>query len=227
MTVTTHQPIFLPWPGFFFKAIQADVMVLLDSVQFPLGRGWVNHNRLKSDYGSFRLTVPVRKKGCSKQQISNVQICNEQDWCRKHLRSILYSYANAPYLDNYYPIIESIYKKRHDLLIFLNVELIRFFWKTLRIKTKFILQSDMGIVGKGTALIVNICQHLRADTYVTFPIVEKYLDLRQFKNKNIRLTYSGYHPPVYPQLWGEFIYNLSTLDLLLNCGQKSKEIITH
>ena len=24
MVVTTHQPIFLPWPGFFYKALHAD-----------------------------------------------------------------------------------------------------------------------------------------------------------------------------------------------------------
>jgi len=33
MIVITHQPIFLPWPGFFFKAMKADCMVLLDDVQ--------------------------------------------------------------------------------------------------------------------------------------------------------------------------------------------------
>jgi len=37
MIVITHQPIFLPWPGFFFKAMKADCMVLLDDVQFPQG----------------------------------------------------------------------------------------------------------------------------------------------------------------------------------------------
>ena len=34
-----------------------------------------------------------------------------------------------------------------------------------------------------------------------------------------------FRPPVYPQLWGDFIYNLSALDLLLNCGPKSREIV--
>jgi hypothetical protein len=26
-------------------------------------------------------------------------------------------------------------------------------------------------------------------------------------------------------LWGDFIYNLSALDLLLNCGPKSRDIV--
>jgi len=51
MIVTTHQPIFLPWPGLFDKALRADTGVLLDEVQFPLGRGWMNRNRLESQHG--------------------------------------------------------------------------------------------------------------------------------------------------------------------------------
>jgi len=227
MVLTTHQPIFLPWPGFFFKAMQADVMVLLDDVQFPLGRGWMNRNRLKSDNDMLWLTVPVWKKGRGKQIIRNVQICNEEDWRKKHLRSILQYYANAPYLGNHYPMIESIYMQRHELLIHLNVELIRYFWNVLGPKTKLILQSELGILGKGTDLIVQICQSLNAGQYITFPIVEKYLDLGQVEGNNINVTFVQYHPPIYPQLWGDFIYNLSTLDLLLNCGPKSRKIILH
>jgi hypothetical protein len=41
----------------------------------------------------------------------------------------------------------------------------------------------------------------------------------------IEITRSNFRPPVYPQLWGDFIYNLSTLDLLLNCGPKSRDIV--
>jgi hypothetical protein len=63
MVVTTHQPIFLPWPGLFYKALQADALVLLDRVQFPQGRGWLHRNRLKSDQGDHWLRVPIRKGG--------------------------------------------------------------------------------------------------------------------------------------------------------------------
>ncbi|NIR49268.1 WbqC family protein [candidate division KSB1 bacterium] len=225
MVVTTHQPIFLPWPGFFFKGLQADYMVLLDDVQFPRGRGWMNRNRLKNEQGELWLTVPVWKKGRELQIIRDVEICDETDWRKKHLRSIRQNYANAPYLEDHFSTIESIYRKDHRFLIQLNMELIRFLWAALNIKTELLLQSDLGIKDKGTDLLVRICQHLSADAYLTFPIVEKYLEPDKFSAAGIRLRFSNFHPPVYPQLWSAFIYNLSTLDLLLNCGPKSKDLI--
>lgn len=225
MLVATHQPIFLPWPGFFFKAMKADCMVLLDDVQFPQGRGWVNRNRLKNEQGEMWLTVPVWKKGRGLQTIRKVEICNETDWRRKHLQSIRQSYTNAPYLQEYFPILESIYGENNRLLIALNLNIIRFFCNTLAFKTELYLQSELGITGKGTELIINICKHLQADTYVTFSIVEKHLDVDLMNESGIQIEFSNFHPPVYPQLWGGFIYNLSTLDMLLNCGKKYRDII--
>ncbi|MFQ5779666.1 MAG: WbqC family protein [Nitrospiria bacterium] len=225
--LTTHQPIFLPWPGLFYKAFCADTIVLLDRVQFPLGRGWVNRNRLKGDQGDLWLTVPVWKKGKGKQQIRDVEICNKTNWRRKHLCGIRQHYANAPYLEAYVSPLTSIYMRDHHHLIDLNYDLIRFLWDALGLKRRLVLQSDLDVSGKGTDLLVSICSALHAETYVTFPIVSKYLEAEKFSSNGIRLVFAAFSPPVYPQLWGAFRYNLSTLDLLLNYGPKSLSIITH
>ncbi len=226
MIITTHQPIFFPWPGFFYKAMKADCMVLLDDVQFPRGRGWVNRNRLKNKQGEIWLTVPIWKKGRGLQIIRKVEICNETDWRRKHLHSILQNYTNSPYLQEYFPILENIYHENHRLLIDLNLQIIKFFWEALVLKTELYLHSELGVTGKATELIINICKHLQADTYLTFPVAEKHLDVLQMNRSRIQIEFSSFHPPIYPQLWGEFIHNLSTLDMLLNCGEKSRDIIS-
>ena len=62
MILTTHQPIFLPWPGFFQKMLCADAMVLLDAVQFPRGRGWMTRNRLKCGGGGPKIVADVGAK---------------------------------------------------------------------------------------------------------------------------------------------------------------------
>jgi hypothetical protein len=227
MILTTHQPIFLPWPGFFHKAICADTMVLLDNVQFPRGRGWMTRNRLKRDRGELWLTVPVWKTGRGKQVIRDVAICDEENWRRKHLLSLRNHYAKAPYLDDYLPAIESIYSRCHRCLVDLNLDLIRLLWDALGIKSALILQSELAVFGKATDLLVSLCRALHAETYRTLPMACKYLESEKFAASGIELSLTRFSPPVYPQLGGDFRYNLSALDLLLNCGPKSADIISN
>jgi hypothetical protein len=63
MTVSIHQPNFLPWLGFFNKMVESDGFVLLDDVQFPSGHSFGNRVMIKSPLGPLWLTVPVHKKG--------------------------------------------------------------------------------------------------------------------------------------------------------------------
>ena len=126
MILATHQPIFLPWPGFFYKAMKSDCMVLLDDVQCPRGRSWLNRNRMKNEDGELWLTVPVLKKGRGLQVIRHVEIFHERSWRRKHLESVRQNYARAPYFAEYYPAIETVYGARHSLLVELNIDIIKF-----------------------------------------------------------------------------------------------------
>jgi hypothetical protein len=225
MVVSTHQPLFLPWPGFFFKAMQADCLVLLDEVQFPRGRGWLSRNRLKNDRGELWLRVPVYRKGRDLQLIRDVELADGMEWRRKHEKSIEQSYVHAPYFSEFFPEIRAVYRKSHTKLVSLNVELIRFMWTVLSLKKKFLLQSDMKVDGRGTDLLIEICRRLDAREYLAYKAAERYLDKERFEHHGIEVKLIDFYPPVYPQLWGDFIYNLSTLDLLLNCGPKSREII--
>lgn len=225
MVVTTHQPIFLPWPGLFYKGLQADTTVLLDDVQFPFGRGWMNRNRLKSEQGELWLTVPVWRKGRGKQAIRDVGLCNETDWRRRHLLGIRQNYGRAPYLAEHLPAIEAIYARNQTRLIDFNLEFIRLLWDALGLKGRLVLQSELGVSGRATDLLISVCQALNADTYLALPFVEKFLDTDKLRAGGVALASARFSPPVYPQLWGEFRYNLSVLDLLLNCGPKSLDII--
>jgi hypothetical protein len=225
MVVATHQPIFLPWPGFFAKALRADAFVLLDRVQFPQGRSWMHRNRLKSEQGDHWLRVPVWRTGRGLQIVSDVEICEERDWRTQHLRGIRQLYGHAPYLRSHLPALEAIYARGHRTLVSLNLDLIRYLWRELQVPSVLRLQSELGIDGTGTALLTGICAALKADTYMTLSVSEKYLDLQAFQRRSLDLVLSTFVPPVYPQLWGPFRYNLSALDLLLTCGPKTREII--
>lgn len=46
-----------------------------------------------------------------------------------------------------------------------------------------------------------------------------------FDKEGIKLEYYDFQHPVYRQLWSEFVPNLSIIDLLLNEGERSLEIL--
>ena len=225
MIAACHQPNYLPWSGFFYKALVADCVVLLDEVQFPRGFSWVNRNRIKGDQGELWLTVPVWKKGRGLQKIGEVEICYEKAWRLKHLQSLEQHYVHAPYRQDYLPLFQEIYSHPWKRLPDFNVDLIRCLGRTLGVAEKFVLQSSLGIKGRGPDLLVNACNAVGADTYAASSACRKFLNEDLFSKGGIRVAFYRFTPPVYPQLWDAFIEDLSFVDLLLNCGEKARDIL--
>jgi hypothetical protein len=223
--VACHQPNFLPWIGFFYKALLADLVVLLDDVQFARGFTWVNRNRLKCDQGELWLTVPVKKKGRGLQKISDVEVVDEGNWPRRFFQGISQNYAHAPYFAEHRAFLKDLMQMRWRKLVDLNVAAIYYLAGSLGIGNKVVLQSSLQIQSQGSELLVKITKETGADVYLTPLVSKKYVDEILFAQQGITIQFFKFIPSVYPQLWGEFIYNLSALDLLLNCGGKSLEVI--
>jgi len=94
----------------------------------------------------------------------------------------------------------------------------------LRIDTKVTLLSDLGIKTKGDKLLIEICKKMGTSRFLVQSAARKYLDEDRFSASGIRLMDFKPPSPVYPQLWGSFIPNLSALDLVFNCGPKAHDI---
>jgi hypothetical protein len=225
MIVSANQPYFCPYPGFFYKASCCDVLVLLDEVQFPRGTTWITRNRFKNDQGFLWLTIPVWKKGLGLQHINQVRICREGRWPRKHLGSLKTAYAHAPYLEDHLAFLEDIFTSPRERLIDLNLAIIRYLMNSLKLSTRLVLLSELGIAARGTQLLVEISRAFGASTFLASGQARKHLDAPSFEADNIKLSSFAYEAPIYPQLWGDFLANLSTFDLLLNCGPKALDII--
>lgn len=225
MIVSTYQPFFAPFPGFFLKARLSDTMVILDDVQFPQRTTWMTRNRFKNDQGTLWITIPVWRKGLGLQKIREVKICPERDWRRKCLASLKHSYANAPYFKEHSDAVLGIFSEGVEKLIDVNMGIIQYLKEHLMIDTPIVLQSALGIKGKGNELLIEICRSIGSSEYLALRCAEKYLDQGLFSRAGIRLNFFTPSTPIYPQLWGEFIHNLSALDLLFNCGPKSHEIL--
>ncbi|MEN6318934.1 MAG: WbqC family protein [Syntrophaceae bacterium] len=227
MIISANQPYFCPYPGFLYKALLSDVLVILDEVQFPQRTTWIRRNRFKNDQGTLWMTIPVWKKGLGRQQINQVRVCYEGRWARKHPESLKSFYVNAPYLGDHLGFIEEIFSSRFEKLIDLNLAIIRYLLNCLQIETRLVLLSELGVKGQATQLLVDVCKAMGASTFVAQSQAEKYLDSDLFRKNGIEPSYFRYSAPIYPQLWGDFIANLSTFDLVFNCGPRARDILMH
>jgi len=225
MRISANPPYFSPFPGFFYKAHLSDALVILDEVQFPQGTTWISRNRFKSHQGILWLTIPVWKRGLGLQSINQVKICYEGRWPRKHLESLKSAYGNAPYLRDHLAFMEEMFSGRFENLLDLNLAIIRYLLKGLRMDTKILLLSELGSKGRGTPLLIELCKDLGASSFLVQSQAQGHLDRKLFEKNRIVLQPVRFVAPVYPQLWGDFLGNLSAFDLVLNCGAKSRDIL--
>ena len=226
ITISANQPYFSPFIGFFYKAYLSDHIVILDDVQFPRGTTWISRNRWKNAQGTLWMTVPVKKKGLGLQRINEVVIFNDGRWDKKHLQSLKNAYARAPYFEDHLPFLENLYSTSFEKLIDFNCEIIRYLMKQLKIDTTITFLSELGISGRGDNRIIAVCNKLGASQFLVQKTATKYYDDQQLASAGIQLVDFKPVSPVYPQLWGDFIPNLSAFDLILNCGPKARDIMT-
>lgn len=225
MIVTIHQPEHLPWTGYFHKMAMADIYVFLDSVQFKKNN-WQNRNRIVTRTGEAQwLTVPVKIKGHLSSTIEKTEINNDEDWRRKYIGRLVSAYEKHPYYTLLAPGLIDVISKNHTHIADLNIEVIKYFMMHLELSTPLVRSSRIPNLNdlKGTELLVEICKSLGAKKYISGPEGKKYMDLSLFHNEGIQVDFHTFSPPSYEST--HFILGLSTLDLMMNHGNKSKKII--
>ena len=227
-TVAIHQPNYLPWSGYFHKIARCDVFVYLDAVQYPRGQSFGARNRIKTPNGAAFLTIPVSvpKQHDGKAPYTEVGFADDR-WKEKHLKTVTGSYRRAPHYDEVYALYERELQPDRPF-VELTIGLIEAFCGYLGIETKRVRLSDtVETAHQKTDLIVDICQALGADAYLSGTGGGRdYNDEELLGTHGIELRYDTFEPPVYPQLWGDFEPGLSVLDLLFNCGPGGRELVT-
>ena len=220
MIVTIHQPEHLPWTGFFHKMMCADLYVYLDHVQYRKDY-FQNRNKIVNNEGKeVWATIPV-KSGSMHDHILDKETVN--GYSKKYISLIESSYKQSKYFDKYFDKLRLIFMNKHRKLIDLNLDIIDFFRDELNINTPTVRSSDLNINSSKSEMNLDICLTIGADSYITGPSGLDYLDINAFSNHNIEILVHKYFAPVYQSDY--FYPNLSTLDLLFNQGENSRQII--
>lgn len=181
MRAAVIQSNYIPWKGYFDIINNCDVFVFHDDLQYTKN-DWRNRNKIKTPSGPEWLTIP-----CGTNQnrlISEVQI-NEKRWQKQHFEKIKQNYSKA----NYWYFLESIMQdflldKKWDYLSDLN----QYFIKKISLeifnsKCEFIDSRTLKLTQKKSDRVLEICQKLKADYYISGPSAVSYLEAGDFERK--------------------------------------------
>lgn len=215
MRVTIHQPQFLPWLGYLDKIDQADLFIMLDTVQFKKSE-WQNRNRIRTAKGWQWLTVPVLQH--FGQRIDEVLINPTAVWKAQHLRALDMHYARAPYRDRYVAQLRELYSAHWDRLSEFNKATVQWLLEAYGITTPVHNAAEYAARDEPTDRLIDLCRAVGATRYLAGPGAEHYMDKPRFESSGVRLEIQVFKHPIYRQLYEPFESNLSALDLLLMQG---------
>ena len=217
--VAILQSNYIPWKGYFDIIAAVDEFILYDEVQYTR-RDWRNRNLMKTPNGTRWLTVPVMVKGCFHQRIVETKV-DTTAWPTTHWKAFEQNYSRARYFDDIADWLAPLYREsRHVYLSEWNAMFIRNICNYLGIRTRISNSADYHVQGGATERLVGICIASGATEYVSGPAGKNYIDESRFAGVGVKLSwfdYDGY--PEHPQLWGEFVHQVTILDLLFNCGR--------
>jgi len=226
-TVVIHQPDFLSYLGFFHRLLNSDLFIILDDVQYvsSSSRSWTNRDKIKTQIGEQWLTVNV-KKAPRNTNISKIVLNDTIDWKKQNLNLLRQNYTKSKYFNEIFPHIEKLYINDFKNLLDFNMASIRMLLELFDIKVDIEYSSNLNTTKTKSERLVEILTQVDATHYLSGMGAKDYHQDKPFDDAGIEVIWQDFTHPVYPQLYGEFIPYLSSVDMLFNCGiEKSREIL--
>lgn len=147
------------------------------------------------------LTVPTLHIHGEKGKTKDIQIDYMQDWQRRHIGAFQAGYGKAPFYEYIEPYIRDIFAKKNKFLVDLNIDFIELVMKIMNLRLSYSFTD-------------------------TFCSNSSQSHWNQIVAKNDWQLRANYKSSPYQQCFGDlFVPNLSILDLLMNHGRESKNIL--
>lgn len=186
----------------YFPSISHCVaMVQSDKIVFEMEDNFqkqTNRNRtyIYSPNGIQLLNIPIKHSNQLHQKTRDVQIENDFDWQKQHLKSLEAAYRSSPFFEYFEDDIRPLFEKKHTYLMDLNFETLDFISNCLRFKFEYTATTEY--FHDSDALKINDCRIL----------ANGKKDTSQFES----------YPQVFEDKHG-FLTNLTVLDLIFNEGK--------
>jgi hypothetical protein len=219
--VAIHQPNFFPWLGYFDKIVRVDKFIFLDHVQLPKKKGsWTNRVPIFVSGEKKWVTASIKRNFSGTKKVNEIQIELDDNWKRKFIKTLKYSYGKCVYFKEVMNFIEPLILFNEENLSKYNIHCIKNLMESLEIETShLILSSDLNQKGTSNNLLINLIKSVGGNSYLCGAGAKGYQDDNLFDTNGIELIYQNFNHPVYEQLnREEFIPGLSIIDCLMNKG---------
>ncbi len=214
-TLAAHQPAFLPWPGYLSRIRKADKFALVVGVQYE-EKSYTNRNRIKTEAGVKWLTVPVKGRGKRHRAIRDVEVVDDPHWKKKHLKTIQHAYCKASRFEENWWKIEELYDSFGGVkyLEGLCIRSLRFWLSEYGLGDAIINRCENKVLQ--TAELIQLTKDYDCDTYLSGPLGRDYQTQKMWDEAGLKLEFDDYKAKPYEQLHGDFVPNLSILDMWMN-----------
>ncbi len=195
-------------PAVFFAYLLGAETLWLEAQEHYRKQTYRNRCIILTAQGVHPLTVPVVDGNRSeKVKTSELEIDYRQNWVHQHWRTLQTAYGGTPYFEFYADYLHDIYVQKPRLLFELNLTLLQFYLRCLRLRLPIHLTTEYLPPHPGagaSAFTAEVLQDCR--DYLT----PKAADSVKPDRKSVR---------PYSQTFGkDFVPGLSILDLLFMQG---------
>ncbi len=227
MKIAVSQSNYIPWKGYFDMIAVVDIFILYDEVQYTKN-DWRNRNMIMSNQGPQWITIPVKQDKLN-QRIDDTTVA-QNNWAKKHWKTLQANYGKAPFFTTYAQIFEMTFQRCAPMtkLSDINRAFIEVIMRMLDIDTELKWSTDLNLQGDRNQRLVDAIIKCKGDTYLSGPAAKIYLDEAQFAEKGIAvewMDYSGYK--TYTQIGNDFQHGVSILDLIFNEGPNARDFMNH
>ena len=224
-SVAIIQSNYIPWKGYFDIISKVDHFLLYDDMQYTK-RDWRNRNQIKTPQGLFWLTIPTEVKGKFTQKICETKI-SDKAWIDQHWQTIRHNYRKAPCFNESENFFADLYERATSpMLSEVNFLFLTEICKFIEIPTRIEFSMNYPVSEGKSERLLDLCKQLGATKYLSGPAAKDYLDTSIFNAAGVQvefMDYSGYPP--YRQLHGEFVHNVSIVDLIMNEGKDAARFL--
>jgi len=208
------QPYFMPYIGYWQLLALADNFVIYDNIQYTK-KGWFNRNRFLQNGKDALFTLPL-KKDSDFLDVSKRFLADDFDRNRL-LNQLSASYRKAPQFKTVFPLITSIVNSEHRNLFDYIHDSIQRPAEFLAIRTPIVVSSTLSIDNslRGEHKVIAICKAMGATNYVNAIGGQELYSKSNFLSAGITLEFIQTRPISYPQYGGDFVPNLSIIDVMM------------